>query len=94
MNAPIRNGARRPRTKRGPQRRPTGPYFPVDAAWKADIRRCLDRRGWSQAELARKIGASPGSIVLIFKPKAIQSRLVPAIHQALDLDPPGTTKAA
>lgn len=70
------------------QRRPSGRYYPVDTIWKADIKALLEKRAISQAELARRIGASPGSLVLIFKPDTVQSRLVPAIHKALGLDPP------
>lgn len=62
--------------------------FPVDKAWQDDIRALLKRRGISQAELARRIGASPGSITLLFKPDTDQSRLVPAIHRCLELTPP------
>lgn len=70
------------------QPRPRGPFHPVDNVWKADIRALLEKRGISQAELARRVGASPGSIVLLFKPETVQSRLVPAIHRALGLEPP------
>lgn len=73
------------------QTRPQGPYFAVDTVWQADIRALLEKRGISQAELARRIGASPGSIVLLFKPSTVQSRLVPAIHKVLGLDAPTTT---
>ena len=70
------------------QRRPPGRYYPVDSAWKDDIKALLEKRGISQAELARRISASPGSIVLLFKPDTVQSRLVPAIHRVLGLEPP------
>lgn len=60
----------------------------VDNVWKTAIQNLLKKRGISQAELARQIGASPGSIVLLFKPETVQSRLVPAIHKVLGLDPP------
>lgn len=53
-----------------------------------DIKALLEKRGISQAELARRIGASPGSITLLFKPETVQSRLVPAVHKVLGLDPP------
>lgn len=95
MAKSIRKGTRRPKlsaSKRertnGKQPRPSGPYFQIGNAWKADIRARLESRGMSQAELARRIGASPGSVVLIFKPATVQTRLVPAIHRALDLEPP------
>ncbi len=53
----------------------------------------MARSGISQAELARRIGAVPGSIILMLQPAATQSRLVPAIHKALGLTPPSTTSA-
>lgn len=70
------------------QRRPHGPFYIVDNVWKSDVQNLLKKRGISQAELARRISASPGSIVLLFKPETVQSRLVPAIHKVLGLDPP------
>lgn len=70
------------------QRRPRDPYLPVDDPWKVAIQALLEKRGISQAELARTIGASPGSITLLFKPDTIQSRLVRSIHKVLGLDPP------
>lgn len=70
------------------QTRPKGRYVSVDSAWKTQIKDLLEKKKISQAELARRIKASPGSIVLLFKPETVQSRLVPAIHHALGLDPP------
>lgn len=67
------------------------PYYQVDAVWKAAIKALMEKRKISQAELARRIGASPAAIVLLFKPTTVQSGLVPAIHRALQLDPPATT---
>lgn len=62
--------------------------LPVDDPWKTAVRAILEKRGISQAELARRISASPGSITLLFKPQTDQSRLVRAIHKVLDLGPP------
>jgi transcriptional regulator with XRE-family HTH domain len=70
------------------QRRPSGRSYRIDKAWQDRIRARLAERGISQAQLARMIGASPGSITLIFKPSSEQSRLVAAIHRKLDLEPP------
>ena len=70
------------------QPRPRGRFYQVDNAWKLDIKALLEKRGISQAELARRIHASPGSIVLLFKPETVKSRLVPAIHKALELEAP------
>lgn len=91
MNALIRKKRRRRSRRAAPvkkQPRPSGPYFRIDSEWKDGIRKAIDRADISQAELARRIGASPGSIVLLFKEETMQSRLVPAIHQVLGLDPP------
>jgi hypothetical protein len=92
MATPIRTA--RPARRKRRQPRPTGPYYPVDDAWKSQIKALLVSRGITQSELARKIDASPGSIVLIFKPNTVQSRLVPAIHEALKLVPPAPPATA
>ena len=63
----------------------------MDSIWKADIRALMERQQISQAELARRIGAVPGSLILLFKPETIQSRLVPAIHKTLGIEPPQST---
>jgi len=76
----------------GRQRRPSGPMWTVDKAWKDDVRALMKRRGISQAELARTLKVSPGSLTLLFKPETKQSRLVPAIHRALGLTTPTTTR--
>lgn len=100
MAKTLRKGPGRPkklgsnRARKGKQPRPTGPFFQIDGAWKAAIRAAIAREGISQAELARRIGASPGSIVLLFKDETVQTRLVPAIHKALDLGPPASMAAA
>lgn len=70
------------------QKRPRGRFVSVDDVWKSGIKALIEKRGISQAELARRIGASPGSIVLLFKPETDQSRLVAPIHKVLGLDPP------
>lgn len=92
MSKPIRTPAkgRKLRLGREPARRP---FFPITSVWQEEIRRRLIARSWSQAELARRIGASPAAIVLIFKGTTIQSRLVPEIHRVLELDPPSMTVA-
>ncbi len=64
----------------------------VDKAWKDDIRAVMKRQGISQADLARTLKVSPGSLTLLFKPETKQSRLVPAIHRALGLSTPTTTR--
>ena len=73
------------------RRRARGPYFPVDDDWKIAVRALMEKRGISQAEMARRVGASPAAITLLFKPDTVQSGLVAAVHRVLGLDPPGTT---
>lgn len=51
----------------------------------------MERRGISQAELARQIGAAPASVTLLFKTETVQSGFVPAIHRALGLQEPVST---
>jgi transcriptional regulator with XRE-family HTH domain len=76
------------------KRKARGPYYLVDNVWKSQIRALMERRGISQAELARRIGASPPAIVLLFKADTVQSGLVPAVHRVLQLDPPQATTIA
>jgi len=75
----------------GRQRRPVGPMWTVDKAWKDDVRALMKRKEISQADLARTLGVSPASLTFLFKPDTKQSRLVPAIHKALGLPTPTTT---
>ena len=65
----------------------------IDAVWQAQIRARMRELGVSQAELARRIGASDAAIVLIFKSTTTGSCLVARIHAALDLAPPIPTRA-
>lgn len=71
---------------------PVGPRggiaYPVDAAWKAEIRRLLVEHGMKQAELARRIKCSPATIVLVLGPDSHTTTLVPAIHKVLGLVAP------
>lgn len=64
----------------------------VDKAWKDDVRALMKRRGISQADLARTLAVSPGSLTFLFKPETRQSRLVPAIHKAFGLPTPTITR--
>lgn len=73
------------------QPRPRGPFWPVDAVWKVSIRAAMERAGLSQAELARRIGCAQSALNLLWQPQTSQSRLVPAIHQVLNLVPPSTS---
>lgn len=76
----------------GHQRRPTGPMWTVDRAWKDDVRVLMKQQGISQADLARTLSVSPASLTNLFKPETKQSRLVPAIHKALGIPTPTTTR--
>ena len=67
--------------------------YPIDAAWKEEIRKIMKERGLSQAKFAALIGASPPAVVLLFKEETQVSTLVPAIHQAFGLVPPAPTQA-
>jgi len=82
---PIRKARSAKRSTRG--------TYPIDAAWKAEIRKIMTERGISQAGLAGLIGASPPAIVLLFKKDTTASTLVPAIHEAFGLVPPRATQA-
>lgn len=62
--------------------------YPIDAAWKAEVRRLMEERGLSQARLATQIGVVPSAIVFLFERSTKSSRMVPAIHEALGLLPP------
>jgi transcriptional regulator with XRE-family HTH domain len=54
---------------------PTGDLITVDDAFKDRVRQELRERGWSQADLAEKISASPGGITGLLKPGTSQTRL-------------------
>lgn len=81
---------------RKPARQPErGDAYPIDAAWKDEIRKIMTERGLSQAKLAAQIGAVPSAITFLFT-QATSSAMVPAIHEALGLIPPvhpGATQA-
>src|SRR3990167_7234611 len=72
--------ARRQRT-RGPQVHPTGPLETVDNDWKAEVRAEMIARGWTQDDLAEKIGASPGTMTNLFKPGPRQTRFRAKIEE-------------
>lgn len=52
----------------------------------------MEKHGVTQADLARQLNVSPGSLTGLFKAETKQSRLVPAIHRALGLAPPPPTR--
>ena len=79
--------------KRKVAKRPVRHSYPIDDAWRSEIRKIMKERGLSQAGLAALIGASPPAIVLMFKADTKVSTWVPAIHEAFGLLPPGATQA-
>jgi hypothetical protein len=82
------------RAKRGARAAATARCtYPIDATWKQRVRDLMEEQGISQAELARRIKASPPAIVLLFKPATLGSTLVPAIHRELGLRAPEPTRA-
>lgn len=70
----------------------TGQRHATDEEWKEALRLRLDEIGWSQVELARRLGVTPGAITHLFK-KAVTSTLRPRIEQLVgwpDADAPRT----
>lgn len=72
---------------------PTGGAHRVDAAYKAKVVSRLKEKGWTQKRLAEEIGCDPSAITVLLKPATVQSRLVPAINDALGLGEPAPTLA-
>lgn len=68
-------------------RRP-GQAYPIDDRWRQLIRDRMERKGMSQAALARASRCSPATISELLSGKSNESPLVPDIHEALDLTPP------
>lgn len=85
--------SRKRQTARKAVRRPSRQAYPIDAAWRADVRKILKERKLSQAWLARQIGVVPSAIVFLFEKSTRSSRMVPAIHEALGLVPPAPPAA-
>jgi transcriptional regulator with XRE-family HTH domain len=68
----------------------------TDEEFKAWLRLRLDELGWSNVELARRLGVTPGAITHLFK-KAVTSTLRPKIEMLLgraDADAPVAGLAA
>jgi transcriptional regulator with XRE-family HTH domain len=66
----------------------SGQAHPVDDAWRARVEAELKKRGWSQADLAREIGAARSVISNLLSGLVKQSPYVPDIHAALGWTPP------
>lgn len=70
---------------------PRGPGYPIDAVWRASVKKRLAELGMNQSDLARRIGASTAAVTILLSPKTRHSRLVPAIHRVLEWRPPSTS---
>lgn len=77
----------KPIRKRRVAKKPVRHAYPIDDAWRAEVRKIMQERGLSQSWLASEIGVVPSAIVFLFK-TATSSHMVPAIHKALGLVPP------
>jgi len=63
--------------------------YPVTDQWRLEILSRMEALGMRQAELARQVGCSEPTLVLLFRPGGSQkSKLVEAIHHVLKLPPP------
>lgn len=72
---------------------PQGPAFPIDDEWRAKVLARMEEKGIRKGQLAKLIGRDPSSITVLFRPTTVQSRLVPEIHQVLELEPPSMADA-
>lgn len=64
-------------------KKPTGPQYPIDAAWKRRLQAALDEKYGNASELAREISCTPANISHILKPATKNTSLKPRIHKAL-----------
>jgi transcriptional regulator with XRE-family HTH domain len=58
----------------------SGQRHATDEEWKEALKLRLEVLGWSDAELARRLGVTPGAITHLFK-KAVTSTLRPRIEK-------------
>ena len=70
---------------------PRGPSYPIDAVWRASVKKRLAELEMNQSDLARRIGASTAGVAILMNSRTHQSRLVPAIHRVLGWRPPSTS---
>jgi transcriptional regulator with XRE-family HTH domain len=68
--------------------RRSGQAFPVNDAWRDTIKRKLEKKGMSQADLARAVRCSASVISELLSGKSNESPLVPDIHYQLEMTPP------
>jgi AraC-like DNA-binding protein len=65
------------------QTRPSGPSWPVDEAWKRQVKLDMRLADISLAEMARRIKCSPSALTVLFREETKESRLVSGIHREL-----------
>lgn len=70
------------------QSRPSGPPWPVDAKWKAEVRAAMKAAGISNSEMGRRLGVSQAAISQMLGPRSRSSRLKPGVHRELGWPPP------
>lgn len=85
---------RKPRAAAKPSKKPAAkaqaakpPAYPIDKAWRDEVKKIMEERELSQAWLAAQIDVVPSAITFLFN-EATSSAMVPAIHKALGLLPP------
>ena len=61
------------------------PLLRATQQWKRQVRERLAELGWSQAELARRVGCSAPAITLLLKPDTQHSRFVQPISDELSI---------
>lgn len=69
--------------------RPKGPYVPVDDEWRSRVGDALEDLGWSQADLADKVGVTPGAISQLLTGESKTSRVATKINEVLQIAPTG-----
>lgn len=68
--------------------RKSGQSYPINDTWRGMIQRKIEAKGWTQAELATRVGCSPSVISQLLNGVTDESPLVPQIHHVLGLSPP------
>lgn len=67
------------------QKRPSGPLWTVDEAWKTAVKERMKELGIKPNQLAEMVDADPSSMTVLFRSRTKQSRLVPKIHKAFGM---------
>lgn len=79
--------AKRGNARPGSPRR--GPGYPVTQRWQGDVKAEIERRGLTEKDLAVSIGCAQSTLhEMLNSTEARHSSLVPAIHRALNWQPP------